>query len=371
MVTANNTLPIAECRETDYKDNQVLKKRLWAIAEQKCLPLSVSLEITLKCNFRCVHCYNFDRSEPLNIKQAGSRPLSADEIVDIIDQVADEGCFYLSFTGGEALLHPNLNRFIEHARKRNLIVKLKTNGVLLSKDKAVQLASLGVAGVDISLYGAQAKTYDAFTQTKGMFEKTVAGIKNAQQAGLDVRVTMCLLRSNVGDVEAMIELIDGLGLTYAVNPFITERYDGSKISSGQRLTYEDLQQLYTGPLQHLMGEPDFSPERSVQCACARGVCGISSTGEVYPCIGAPVPCGNLRRAPFRDIWRHSPQLNSIRGLKLSDFQTCQKCPDRPYCGRSSGYIYVNTGDYTGAESFTCMDASARRDAYQHRQSFFD
>ena len=33
-------------------------------AYEKCIPLNVSFEITLRCNLRCVHCYNFDRDLP-------------------------------------------------------------------------------------------------------------------------------------------------------------------------------------------------------------------------------------------------------------------------------------------------------------------
>jgi len=87
------------------------------------------------------------------------------------------------------------------------------------------------------------------------------------------------------------------------------------------------------------------------------VVAIASNGDVYPCIGAPIPSGNLRERPFAEIWRDSPQLQRIRDLALDDFEACKPCPDRPYCRRSSGVVYVNTGNYTGADEWTCMEAS--------------
>ena len=41
------------------------------------------------------------------------------------------------------------------------------------------------------------------------------------------------------------------------------------------------------------------------------------------------------------------------GLTLDDFETCRGCPDRAFCGRNSGVVYTNTGEYTGPEPFTC------------------
>ena len=33
-------------------------------AYERCIPLNVTLELTLRCNIRCTHCYNFDRDRP-------------------------------------------------------------------------------------------------------------------------------------------------------------------------------------------------------------------------------------------------------------------------------------------------------------------
>jgi radical SAM protein with 4Fe4S-binding SPASM domain len=89
------------------------------------------------------------------------------------------------------------------------------------------------------------------------------------------------------------------------------------------------------------------------------VCGISSKGEVYPCIGAPVPSGNLNVLSFEEIWNHSPVLNKIRNLQSKDFVECQKCQYIEYCSRSSGSIYTNTKNYTGCDSSTLMQAKKR------------
>jgi radical SAM protein with 4Fe4S-binding SPASM domain len=159
-----------------------------------------------------------------------------------------------------------------------------------------------------------------------------------------------LVQSNTNEVDRMIEIANELAVPYSVDPQITSRYDGSRSSLDLRIDHKSLEQIYRGPLKPLLAGPPGNAD-SVQCSCARAVCGISAFGEVYPCIGAPVPSGNLREHSFREIWRDSPVLRRIRELRADDFPACNNCQHRPYCRRSSGVIYTNTGTYTGPDKF--------------------
>jgi radical SAM protein with 4Fe4S-binding SPASM domain len=332
-----------------------LKKR----AYEQCVPLDVTLELTLRCNLRCVHCYNFDRDLPYLPLKKREEELSDDEIFRILDEVREEGCLYLALSGGEALVHPRLHDFVSHASRSGMMVTIKTNGVLLDPERSRALAGAGASSIEISLYGAQAETHDAFVKQPGAFERSVEGARNAQAAGLHVKFSFVIVQRNAAEVERMMALATGMGVAYNLDPQLTARYDGSRSSLDLRVDRPTLDGLYRGPLAHLV-PPAIPNPTSAQCSCARTVCGISAFGEVYPCIGAPMPSGNLRRAPFHEIWRNSPQLQRIRGLTLDDFQTCKSCDHLPHCRRSSGVVYTNTGVYTGPATFgddwTCMEA---------------
>jgi radical SAM protein with 4Fe4S-binding SPASM domain len=330
--------------------------RVWRTAFETCTPLGATIEITLRCNLRCLHCYNFDREEPYPKSRAASE-LTPPEIVALIDALARAGTLFLSFTGGEALLHPHLEDFVRHARERRFAVRVKTNGTLLTRERVSRLAAAGVLAVDVSLYGARAETHDGFTLDPGSFDRTLAGIRTAKAAGMKVRAGVCVLRTNAAEMDELVGLIDSLGVVANLDTHITPRYDGGRDPVGLRVDAETLERLYRGPLRHLVDAPDCSPDRSVQCSCARSVVAIASNGDVYPCIGAPLRAGNVREQPFAEIWATSPVFRKIRGLTLDDFTACKPCPDRPYCRRSSGVVYVSTGEYTGPEEWTCMEAS--------------
>jgi radical SAM protein with 4Fe4S-binding SPASM domain len=328
---------------------------LIATAYELCVPLFVTLELTLKCNLRCKHCYHFDRETPMP-KQTSGQELTPPEIYKILDDLAEAGCLEISFSGGEALLHPHLDDFIRYARERQFAVRVKSNGLLLTPERVARLVEAGAYAVDISLYGASPESHDAFTKLKGSFEKTVAGARNAVAAGLKLSLSFCLTKHNADEIEAMIALAESLPARHTIDPQITARYDGTTSSMDHRVDGETLDRLYRGPLFSALGGPMCVPDREVQCSCARTVAGITSVGDVYPCIGAPVKSGNLREQTFKEVWETSPQLKKIRGLVLDDFEACKPCPSRSFCRRSSGVVVANTGNYTGPEAWTCMEA---------------
>lgn len=330
-------------------------------AREACIPLITTLEITQSCNYKCHHCYNFDRSNdlPEKLKANALRP---EEILRIIDEVASSGALYLNFTGGEALLHPHLDDFIKRARTHHLEARLKTNGSLLNKERCEKLDLAGLAGMDISLYGFSEYSYEKLTGKKGMFQKTLEGIKAAKIQGFDVHASIILHRYNIDELKLMIEFCQQYAIQFQFSTEITERYDDSAGSRDFEITKEQFKEQLAGEFSDIFMH--LNPEKSVQCSCARTVCGISSTGEVYPCIGAPIASGNLREKSFGDIWKNSEVLNKIRGLKSFDFKSCVTCDHAEYCSRSSGSVYINTNDYTGCDPVTLQQAKLRHEFHR-------
>ncbi len=326
-----------------------------ATAERMLIPLSVTFEVTLRCNIRCAHCYNFDRS---TVPPSGGAELTPEEIHDLLDQVRAAGTLFVTFTGGESLLHPRLAEFVAHARRNHCVVTVKTNGTLLDREAAERLAGAGAHNLDVSAYGGSPETHDAFTGVTGSLERTLAGVRRAREAGLAVKLNYSLLRTNAHECEAMIAQAEALGVPYAFDPHITRRYDGDADPLAGRVDRATLERLYRGPLSHLVTGP-ISGEPSFRCACALSNCAITSTGAVYPCIAAPLASGDVRRNRFADIWRNSPQFRRIRGLEPRDFPTCHPCPLRRSCSRVSGTVLATTGDFTGAEAWTWTEAEVR------------
>ncbi len=338
------------------------KIQQWIIdaAHDRNIPLNTTIELGLGCNLACKHCYNFDRSQTR--PDTGKVPLDKERILHLIDELAAAGCLVVAFTGGEALLHPHLFTFIRRARDRNLVVRLKTNGALMTADKVQALKNSQVGEIEVSLYGGSAQVHDDFTRTQGSFVATWTGIHKAIAVGLNVRVNYILHRGCVDEFPEMLKKVNDLGIEFSVSTELTKRYDETEDSLDLRLTREDLRKLYTGSCRDFFAtEPN--PQDSVQCGCAKINCGIGYDGTVYPCIGAPIPSGSLLEQSFADIWANSAVFREIRGLTLKSFKDCAPCDKRAFCQRSSGAVYTNTGDYTGKEQWTCDQAELLKELH--------
>ncbi|MBK8545457.1 MAG: radical SAM protein [Caulobacteraceae bacterium] len=90
-----------------------------------------------------MHCY-IDGGAPRE------NEMSSDEIHKLIDEFADMGVWAIAFTGGEPTMHPDFVSFVQHARQRDLLVGIATNGLFLSDEVLQQLPRDGVI-ISVSL----------------------------------------------------------------------------------------------------------------------------------------------------------------------------------------------------------------------------
>jgi radical SAM protein with 4Fe4S-binding SPASM domain len=329
-------------------------------AHAACVPLNVTLELTLRCNLRCVHCYNFDRGAP---REPGGPELAFEEVRTLLGELREAGTLFLSLTGGEAMAHPRFWEIADEAASRSFALSLLSNGTLLTAEACRRLASYpNLWQVSLSGYGARAETHDAITRSPGSFERTWEGARRLRDLGVRVEMKGIVLRGNAGEVAAFIDAAEAEGLEVSVDPTISGRYDGTQGSLSERVDAGTLAELYAGPLRSLLGPPRPDPvgEEDFRCNCARGNAAVSSSGDVYPCIAAPLRAGNLREGGFRAVWEGSPVFRRIRSLRLSDLKSCAPCGLKRWCRRSPGPAYLLTGDYAGIDPWTCSEASILR-----------
>jgi radical SAM protein with 4Fe4S-binding SPASM domain len=320
-------------------------------AFRKALPLQISLELTLRCNIRCAHCYNFDREAP---RPGPSPELSFPEITRLLDDLRPLGTLFLSLTGGEAMVHPRFWDVMDEAAARAFAVPLLSNGTLLTDRACDRLAGYpNLWNVSLSVYGARASTHDAVTKSRGSFRRTMDGARRLRERGVAVSLKLIVMKSNAGEVAEMMTAAEDLDVPYSVNTSITGRYDGTTTSLATRVDAEALEALYRGPLRPFLEKGASHPtDDDFKCACARGNGAVSATGEVYPCLGAPLRAGSIREQPFGEIWRNSPVFRWIRGLRVSDFKSCAPCGLKAWCGRGPGAPTLLHGDYTGVDPWT-------------------
>lgn len=321
------------------------------------IPLSAHLDITWRCNERCVHCY---------LDHDGKGEMTTDEIKGVIRQLADCGTFFLSISGGEPLLRRDSWEILEYARALKFNVKLKTNAVMIGPKEATRIRKLGIEQVQISLYSHRAEVHDAITKLPGSLRRTTDAIRNLKANGVKVSITDVLMRYNHGDAKAVKRLAEELGVNFVIDPTITPMLNGDRSVMSLGITTAELEEImHTEEFVGDVGE-FCAPISNVNddilegysCSAGHTLAYISPFGDVYPCVQFPMPCGSVRTQSFREIWYGSPAFEELRSVHVRDLHTCSHCTHTAYCSRCPGLAYME-GDFRGPSSRDCEKSYVR------------
>lgn len=202
-----------------------------APVEPPAMPKAIDLSIGETCNNNCTFCINPTESwAPL---------AETDRLLQVIEECAAKGYERLSFLGGEPTLHPALPRLIRHAYAQGFTeVMLVTNGRKLADPAfAAEVADAGIRRALFMLLSHDPAVHDGITRKPGSLEAGLAGVAQAQAAGIQVCANVPVTQSNVGHlsetVAALVERgIDQICFLYLTaygnvlsNPGVLADYD--------------------------------------------------------------------------------------------------------------------------------------------------
>lgn len=334
-----------------------LAQELSAKALQLQVPLSVQLDLTYRCNERCVHCY-LDHDDHGEMTTA--------EIKKLLDELAAAGVFFLTMSGGEILLRKDFFEILEYARALLFSVKLKTNAVMIRERQAERIRSLGVQSVQISIYSHRPEVHDAITKVPGSLKRSLRAIRLLKAHGLNVTIADVLMLQNIQDYPGVRALAAELGVLFTIDPTITPKMDGDRSILDLNVDRTALGRLFrdealVGSVEEFCRPPKEADDDDLDgqpCSAGHTACYVSPYGDVYPCVQFPLPSGNVRRTPFLEIWRRSEQLNEVRSITLRDLPSCSKCVHGATCTRCPGLAYME-GNMRGPSSQDCEKSFVR------------
>jgi MoaA/NifB/PqqE/SkfB family radical SAM enzyme len=105
-------------------------------------PLLVQIVPIRKCNIDCGYCNEYDKVSP---------PVPTEAMLSRIDKLADLGTSVVAFSGGEPMLHPDLDILIRRIRSRGMMAGLITNGYFLVPKRIAELNTAGLDFLQISI----------------------------------------------------------------------------------------------------------------------------------------------------------------------------------------------------------------------------
>jgi AdoMet-dependent heme synthase len=326
-------------------------------ATNRGVPLSAHMDITWRCNERCVHCY---------LDHDGKGEMSTEEIKDVVRQLADAGTFFLAISGGEPLLRRDCFEILEFARSLKFNVKLKTNAVMIGPKEAVRLRKMGIEQVQISVYSHRPEVHDAITKLPGSLRRTKEAIQHLKANDIKVSITNVLMQINRRDALAVKQMAKDLDVQFAIDPTITPMLNGDRAITKLGISLEELQAVmrteeFVGDVAEFCAPVSTVGDDILEgysCSAGHTLAYISPFGDVFPCVQFPMPCGSLRKQSFSEIWFRSPALTELRTVHVRDLHTCSHCSHTAYCSRCPGLAYME-GDMRGPSSADCQKSYAR------------
>ncbi len=306
-------------------------------------PYKVDLALTYGCNNGCPHCYN--EADRLAMP---SLPLG--EWRQVLDKVAALGVPHIILTGGEATLHPDLPEIIRYADQHGMIVGLNTNGRHLGHQPYMQtLAEAGLNHIQVTLGSHLAEAHNRIMAANS-FTQTVRGIEVALQSGVHVITNSTLMRSNMHQVEELIDFLYELGIrTFAMNGMI---YSGGGFAHPEAIPEEDMPPLLVRVRDHAKGlgmrflwytpteycrlSPIELEIGAKRCNAGEYSLCIEPNGDVLPCQSFYVTAGNILHDPWETIWQ-GELFRSFREREADPAwaglpEKCWECPDLALCG---------------------------------------
>lgn len=253
----------------------------------------LTLELTYRCNLKCIFCERW--------KDRDFYFLSVKHVKNIIHQSKKIGCFQISLTGGEPMVHPNFADILNFFTEMKQHYSINTNGLTIKRNRdSIIKNKKYLLSLNVSLHSDSPELHDKLVNTPGAFKKTIENINSIKN---EVEVILCvtITPENIEHLEGICNLAQNLKVRVRYQPvhndekamlapegkpdFSQWSYDSiynkmsNLIRKGNFQSYE-IQYMKMQPL--FLKVPDFF--YSLPCAAAgRFIYFINPIGDVFPC----------------------------------------------------------------------------------------
>jgi radical SAM protein with 4Fe4S-binding SPASM domain len=329
------------------------------------VPAEVSIEVTHRCPLECQHCYN---NLPMSDSKARKEELTFEEHVRLLDELAELGCLWLLYTGGEIFARKDFLDIYTEAKKRGFLITLFTNGTMITPKVADHLAKYRPFNIEITLYGATRETYEALTCVPGSFDRCMKGISLLLERGLPLKLKTVPTSVNVHEVYEMKRFAEqDLGVEFKFDPMINPRTDCSQSPLAVRLSPEQAVALEFRDLvrrnaylslvrSELASSPSLGKDRYT-CGGGQNGCAIDPKGNMTICVISHRDGYNLHEGSFRHGW--DGRLKEIRSIENMRETICTNCRIRSLCSMCAANGELESGDAETPVDFLCQVAHLR------------
>ncbi len=324
----------------------------------------LTIEVTNRCNERCIHCYL-----PDELKDKGST-MNLGMLKALVDSFVNMGGQTITLTGGEVLLYKDLSNLLQYIHQQKLRIIIYSNLIALNNERLTEMEGMNIDHIQVSLYGVHPEVHDRITGVKGSCERTLRNIEKIVQRNIPLKIACPIMKENSTDVIPLLKYAKKHMIPVELELNITARENQATDNLEHRLSIEEMDNLlrelmaydreYTTRLlhRHQYTYDDGFPfaEYLNYPVCTAGHYGlyITSDGKVTTCPNLQgIEMGHTSRSSLKEIWTGSPSITVLRRATECSFRQCVDCEASDYCFRCFARNYTETGDCMKFPKYAC------------------
>ncbi len=329
------------------------------------IPLYGSLELTYRCNLKCVHCFQGPRE---TCGAALEPEMTTEQVLSVVDEMAEAGCLFLVISGGEPLLRPDFGQVYRHAKNCGMFVTVLTNGTLVTEQTLELFGDLPPEAVDVTVYGATSATYEGITGIPGSFERCMSGIRRMLDQGVRVKLKTMLMTLNCHEVSAMEDMARSLGVPFRLDAGLFPCINGDRAPLAYRVAPEDVIRIELSDPERLRQWREYyEPRKNLAISerlytCGAGVTGfhVNPFGQLQPCLMARRYRYDLLAGNFAEGWIDI--RTRIRERKAKASYLCNRCDKRVLCNFCPAFSEMENGSEEVRSEYLCAIGHLRYNA---------
>lgn len=306
-------------------------------------PFSALVQVTNRCNLTCGFCDFWPHPAP----EGGE--LDPAEFRRVAAEMAEVGCFLVSIEGGEPLVRADIASVVGAFAERH-VTALFTNGWYVTDASARALFDAGLVHAAVSIDFADAARHDARRGAAGATERAWAAVEHLKAAapngGAQVNVITVLMKENVGELPALLELSAAHGVGHYVTLVSRSGFRRGKdvelpdAAAGALLDDLWMRHRHLRLFRdYVRGVAPFLAGGALP-ACRAGIqaFNLDHVGNVAPCIEKiDRPVGNVR----------SETLTALLARMAADRRDVEGCQDCWTLCRGTGQVMGGGGTLSG------------------------
>lgn len=311
--------------------------------------LSMEIEFSRQCNFRCPYCY-VDDIPPV------SNEMTPDQIRNVLVQAKNLGARKIIVLGGEPMIYPRIFEMLDFIGEQGMELELFTNGTRMDRDAARFLFERSVKVV-LKMNTRDSGLQDILSGFKGAHTIIRSALDNLGEAGYPaagkaLAISSIICRHNAGElvdmwrwmrdrnIEPYFEMLTPQGRA--------DRNEHLQIDSEQahaifeRIADVDRTEYgrHWDPQPPLVGNRCLRHQFSVL---------VNACGDVLPCVGVTIPVGNVRERKLKEIIEDSEVMQDLRHYRRIVTGPCARCDKAETCYGCRGAAYQLTGNYKASD----------------------